>query len=393
MSTAVGDLFPQIRDYCRNSNLDNTRMIRAIDQAGDLINSQLGLPSQEKYSNFDFDQDQPTYSVPTGFVEPIFLRYQDEEWNENKRFSYRPAEYIHERVNLVTSDTRLYGFSAETGSWLMYVLAENTMAPMTIDTFDTDASSWVNTGDAGTPTNDIYVYKEGTASMVFPITVSGTSAILTTTITAQDLNTWLDIGHFKVWCYLDAVTHFTSVSFKWGTSAAKYMLQTVVAQADGTAFTVGWNQLDFLWSTATQVGVVDPHTITYYQFIFTYTGAFAGGTTFRLDYLRLMKPDTLVLSYYSGYKGTNSTGTSLTTFTASTDLFQFDNFDVGLKNLYAIYAAAIINPQILVDDTHAKEQYEVYSREYKRRYPRKRTNQLLSIPTLPRTSQSSNQHL
>ena len=385
MATSVGDLLPQIKDYIRNYNLDPTRAIRAIDQAADMVNSQLGLPSQERYYNFDFDQDQTTYALPAGFTEPVFLRYQDEEWNENNRFSYRPSEYIHERVNLVTSSTRLWGISAETGSWLLYVLAENTMAPMTIDTFDTDASSWVNTGDAGVPTNDIYVYKEGTASMVFPIHVTGTSAILTTTVTAEDLNTWLDIGHFKVWCYLDAVTHFTSVSFKWGTSASNYMLQTVTTQQDGTAFTVGWNQLDFLWSTATQVGTVDPHTITYYQFIFTYTALFAGGTTFRLDYLRVMKPDTLVLTHYTGYKGTTAGGVPLTKFTAASDLFAFDKFDVGLANLYAIYAAVIINPQILVDDVHAKEQYEVYSLEYKRKYPRKRTNNLLAIPNLPIT--------
>ena len=388
----IGDLIPQVKDYVRNQNLDTSRAIRALDNGTDYVNSELGLPSQEGVYIFDFDQSQPTYSLPVDFVEPIYLRFTDEQLNRNKHFSYRPVELIYSRIKSVipgdrwTQGTQLFGISAETGGWVLYVLGSNSVSLLTLDTFDRNNSlNWTPSGDAHNVGDDLYIYKEGAGSMSFDITVSGSSATLTKTNTNDNLYTYINVGHFKVWCYLETVTDLTSVSFAWGTGASNYYLQSVTTQSDGTAFVIGWNLLDFTWDGCSQVGNPNPNVVSFYQFIFSYGASFTGATSFRLDYLRLMVPDQMKLDYYSGYKGTDSNGTKLTKFTSTTDILSISTFDSGLSNLYSIKAAELINPQLLNDDTQAMDQYNKYSLVYKRKYPRKRINNLLASPNTPNT--------
>ena len=386
MATSISDLIPIVKDYCRNQNLSNTRVISALNQSFDYVNSELGLPSQETSTSLDFDQDTPTYALPSDFIEATSLRFDDDELNRNKSFSYKPIEYLHEKIKSVTSDTRLFGVGAEDGAWKLYILCQNSVSPLTLDTFDSNnATNWTVGGGASNITNDIYVYKEGAGSLSFDITGGGTSSTLTKTNSNDNFYTFLNTGHHRVWLYLQATTHFTSISLSWGTNASNYYLQTATAQADGTAFQIGWNDIDLDWATASQVGTPDPNVVSYYQWGFNYTAAFVGGTSFRLDYSRIMVPDTMKLVYYSSYKGTTSTGTPLVTFTSITDLLSIDAFDKGLLNLYAIKAAEIINPQILNENQHAADQYSKYSLMYRRKFPRKRLNNFLCNPKVAST--------
>ena len=274
MSTSVNDLIPQVKDYARNTNLDTTRVIRAIDQAVDYVNTEMGLPSQEFEYTFDFDEEQPTYTLPTGFLEPIWMRYQDDELNKNSYFSYLPPEYIYRRIDAVTGDTLLWSVGVLNNLPLLYVLAQNSMAPITIDTFDiNNDTNWTAGGNAASIADDYIIYKEGSGSMKFNVVVSGTSATLTSTVNNFDLTPFQTIGHFKFWLYLQATTHFTSISLKFGTTASAYWLQSATTQADGSAFVIGWNEIDLPWSTATEVGSPDYTNMDYFQFILTYTGA------------------------------------------------------------------------------------------------------------------------
>jgi hypothetical protein len=388
----IGNLIPSIKDYVRNQNLDTSRAIRALDKATDYVNSELGLPSQERVYLFDFDQSQPTYQLPADFIEPFYLRFSNDQLNRNKHFSYRPAELLYSRIKSVIpgdrwiQGTQLFGVSAENGSWVLYVLGSNSVSLFTLDTFDRNNSlNWTPAGDASSVGDDLYIYKEGAGSMSFDITVSGTSATLTKSDANDNLFTYINVGHFKCWCYLQSVTHFNSISLAWGNDASDHYLQSVTTQADGTPFVIGWNQLDFEWDGCSQVGNPNPNIISYYQFIFSYGALFTGGTSFRLDYLRLMVPDQMKLDYYSGYKGTDYLGNNLTSFSSITDILSISNFDVGLGNLYSIKAAELINPQLLNDDSQAMDQYNKYSLAYKRKFPRKRINNLLAVPSTPLT--------
>jgi hypothetical protein len=388
----LNDIIPKIKDFSRNQNLDNSRAIRAIDSASSFVLNQLGLPGYENEYSFDFDEDQNFYTLPTDFGEAISLRYDDDSLNKNGRFIGRTAEFLFSRIKRTASDTRLFGIYTAKGIWQLIVLAKNSKASFHIDSFNSNNSSnWVASNDATNITDDTNTYKEGAGSLRFDINVSLSGlnrATLKRTVTAQDLYSQKDVGHFKCWAYLPTITNFSSISFSWGTDASNYYKVTVTTQEDGSSFIVGWNKLDFKWSGATQVGSPNDHQITFYQFDFDYTASFTNANNFRLDYLRLNIPDKLILQYYTKYKGKDSLGNYLNNFSATTDSFLFGNFNNDIGDIIALHSAVILNPQILVDDKYVRQLYQEYYTIFVKKYPRKRGINFLFDPAVAKTSSS-----
>jgi hypothetical protein len=388
-NVTVSDIITLVKSWVRNQNLSDTRGLQAVNQATDLIKTQMGLPGDIKTSNFDFIETQAAYSTPSDFLEPIGLRYYDNVANRGMPFYFTTPKEIYPRIEQKTSDTRLWSVDYETGSPRLIILSSNTMSALQLDNFDQSASLWTASEDAGDLANDTVTYKEGAGSLKFDIIVGQSAynqAILSRTISTQDLWQYLNVGHFQFYFQNSNITNFTSVTFKWGTNASNYYTQTVTTQSDGSAFVQDWNLLDFKWATATEVGTPDPHNINFYEIDFNYSAAYTGGTNYRLDDLELITPDTMVLTYYSKYKGTDTSGTTnLEQFTATTDILNIGSWDTGLKNLVAIYAAVILNPQLLNENNEAKEQYKYWTNFYQRRFPRRRLNNLQVNPSISKT--------
>jgi len=388
----LSDIIPKIKDFTRNQNLDESRAVRAIDSASSFVLNQLGVPGYEREYSFDFDEDQNFYALPVDFGEAISLRYDDDNLNKNGRFIGRTAEFLFSRIKRVASDTMLFGVYTAKGVWQLIVLAKNSKASLPIDSFDYDNSSnWVASNDATNITDDTNTYKEGAGSLRFDIDVSLSGlnrATLKKIVTAQDLYSQKDVGHFKCWVYLPTITNFSSISFSWGTDTSNYYKVTVTTQEDGSAFEVGWNKLDFKWEDAVQVGSPNDHQITFYQFDFDYTASFTSTNNFRLDYLRLNTPDKLILQYYTKYKGKDNSGTYLSNFSATTDSFLFGDFNTDIGDMIALHSAIILNPQILVDDKYVRQLYQEYYTIFVKKYPRKRGINFLFDPSVAKTSSS-----
>jgi len=264
------------------------------------------------------------------------------------------------------------------------------MASVPLDTFDSDNdTNWTASNDAENISDDTVTYMEGSGSLRFDIDTAASvndRATLTTTVTGSDLSAYVDKGYFKVYCYLTNITDFTSISFNWGSDISNYYKTTVTAQQDGTAFEVGWNELSFAWLGATEVGTPDSTVLTKYWFDLDYEAGYTGGTAYRLDYLRLVVPDEMVLTYYTNYKGKTTGDAYLFTFTATTDKFLFGDIDPSLSKLVALEAAVLINPTILVEDKSVRTLYLEFSTLFKKRYPRKRARNLLAEPPIARTN-------
>lgn len=388
MATPVSEVYSLVKDYVRNQNLDSTRAIRAIDSSADFVFSHLGIPGQEKEYSFDFFEDQSRYPIPTGYGEPIWMRYEDDTLNRNRRFTFKNGELLFERIDAVSSDTRLWGtYFADTNPQLI-VIAKNSVSSMILDSCDS-TDGWAASLDASNLHVDPYTKEEGVASLAFDISnpAGGNDrARLTKTISAQDWSTYIDIASFRVRYYLQDNT-ITSLSFNWGNSVSVYYKSTVTTQADGSAFVVGWNILAFPWIGATQVGTVDTTAITSYWIDLDYDDTFAGGTSYRIDDIRLSVPDRLINTYYTTYKAKTSLGVNIQTITALTDVFNFGSFDPAIKQIIALYAAVIINPQILVNDASVRKLYQDFTTLFMKKYPKKRTNNLLVEPNVARTSE------
>ncbi len=385
MTIKISDIANLVKDFCRNQSFETDRIIRVINSACDFIFSWLGLPCQEREYRFDFYETQTQYPLPVDFSEFISLRFENDELNRRGTFSYRPVEYLYESVDNLGKNSRLVGIDSATGNWRLWVLAHNSKATLTLDTFDTN-TKWTALHDASDIRDDRITYKEGIGSLAFDITpTSFCRATIKKVGEVYNLKEYQDIADFKMYVYLPEVVDLTSISFNWGSSDTDYFKQTVTTQEDGTAFQVGWNDISFPWNGAIQVGSPDLENINKLWIDFDYENTYNGGVNYRLDFLRVNQPDKMILTYYTKYKGQTSTGTDVEMFTSLDDNLFIGDFDVGLMNLIAIYASLLLAPQLLQDNKWLGEQYQMYLTSYSRKYPRKRANNLLTIPSLPRT--------
>jgi len=394
MSVAISDVAPLIRDYSRNQFLTDARVFRVATTAIRFLKEHMGLPGHEREHTFNFFDDDITFSLPTDWGEAISIRFDDDQLNSQQRFTYKPVEFLFERVKAVDMTTRLWGVYGAGGTLVAYVLAKNSTSGATIDTFDAnDDTNWVASLDATNLHTDNLLFKEGAASLAFDVDVSssGSNRATITSVANKigpfDLSALEDISYFKCWVYLPTVTSFTSISFTWGSSASNYWKQTVTAQEDGSAFKVGWNELSFQWNGATPSGSPDSTSVSYYVFDFDYAGAFADADGFHIDFLRVEKPDVMISTYYTTHVGKTSAGTYLDTFSATTDVFLFT--DPSLMELVALEAAKIVNPTLLVDDAAFKALYTDFWTLYSRKYPKKFLQSLRAEPRTARTSTQS----
>lgn len=393
MATTLNDVAPLVRDYARNQALTDARVIRAINTATSLVQSQLGLPGYEKQFEFEFDQSQPVIQLPVDYGEMLSLRYRDAEQANHIPFTYKPGEYLYQRFDLIDGATRLVGDYNADGFWQLFVIAPNTVAPTVIDTFDnSDATNWTPSGDADDIVTDTAVYVQGNASLRFNIfqNVANRGSIESSSWGPFNFTQYVDIGRFDFYTFLPNITNFTSVSINWGTDSSNYFKNTVTTQSDGSAFQLGWNTLAIEWNGAVQVGSPDSTQIGWFKVDWDYTGAFTPTDSFRIDYLRMVRPDWMVLTYNTTYKGTTTLGAPLYTFTALTDKFPFGDMDPSIMELVALQAAVVVNPTLLQENSHVRDSYKTYSMTFQKRYPKKRFKNLLSDPRLPGRPQGNN---
>ena len=137
---------------------------------------------------------------------------------------------------------------------------------------------------------------------------------------------------------------------------------------------------------AAVVGTPNIQQIQWFKLDFDFDVAYIPTDGFRLNWLRLIVPDPLTLTYYTSYKGKAAAGTFIRDFTVTTDTFLFGDMDTALKEIVAIQAAVLTNPQILVDDVSVRRAYEGFTKVFKARYPRKRVKNLLADPTMSLTT-------
>lgn len=192
---------------------------------------------------------------------------------------------------------------------------------------DDGGGTWVadtSNSDATNVTIDTNEFLQGAASLNFDVDVSQSgndkATIQNTTLTALDLASLEDLGEWIFDVYLPDVTNFSSVTFYWGSDTSNYWSATNTTDIDGAAFVAGWNRIKVAWGDATKTSSPDVSEIDYIAFDFNYTGSQADDTDFRIDDLRIVRPEAMRFYYLSWDVGTNNSGSAITSFTATTDI-------------------------------------------------------------------------
>jgi hypothetical protein len=390
MSVQVSNVISDVKNFSRNQNLSDDRVISSINTAIDLVSSHLGLPGHEMQYTFNYFEENPYIPLPIDFGEPISLRFNEDRLNRFNRFHYVLPEYIYPRINAVDFQTALWSYDFSSGKKQLIVLTKNSTAQILIDPFDNSANTWVASSDATNVVNDNITYKEGAGSLRFDINVN-LSADNKATLTGifpqgYDLRTMNDQGYFLVKVFIPNIINFSSITLSWGSNSSNYWTQTVMNQLDGSPFEVGWNTIGIPWYDASIIGIPDETNVKWFKFDFSYTNSYASTPGFRLDHLLVKKPDKMILSYYTTYKGKDVNGNYITSFSSPTDTFLFGDFDPALRQLISIETAVILNPQLLVENNSVSMLYNDFFSTYSRKYPKKRINNLFVDPTIARTS-------
>lgn len=216
------------------------------------------------------------------------------------------------------------------------------------DSLTASGGTWAadtTNSDALTPTIDTTDGSNGTQGcLTFDITVAQSgnnrATIYNSSLTSEDLTSEKDLTTWILDVKFPAITYISSVTFYWGSDSSNYWSVTSTTQYDGTAFVADWNTIKFTWLGATKTGTPDITAIDYIRIDVNYTGSQADATSFKLDNLRLVRPEPLTLSYTSWYVGTDTGGTKITKFSATTDIPFFSGQYDQYKYSCGAYAAS-----------------------------------------------------
>lgn len=182
-------------------------------------------------------------------------------------------------------------------------------------------------GDGTNLTVDTNEFKQGSASLNFDLDVSQTAnnkAILyNSTMNTMDLSDYEDLSAWIFDFYIPENLYSTSFTLYWGSDTSNYWSATVTTDINGGAWVDGWNVVKVNWSDATKTGTPDVSAIDYVQVDYNFGASQADETDLRIDNLRLVRPEKLKFHYLSWYVGTNTGGTDIAVFGATTDIPYF----------------------------------------------------------------------
>lgn len=235
--------------------------------------------------------------------------------------------------------TNMFTMNFNTGLKTIRINAPFLNAPVIINQIEAIGTN--GTWSVGGTATDLAVnntnYVQGAGSLQFN-TTTGAAYLENTTMTAVDLSDVENQSSLFVWVYIPTGASLTSVELRWGSSSGNYWTKTVTVNQEGTAFVNGWNQCQFIWSTATTVSSPDSSAIDYARITLNTTATLTGCLLNGLDSIL---GTILSYEYYSKYLFRDvSTGAFQETVTDDSNLINLDTESYNLLfNLVAYYAA------------------------------------------------------
>lgn len=199
-----------------------------------------------------------------------------------------------------------------------------------MDTFDVTINGvnaqsnglWAPQGDASGFYAENLNFVQGGGALGMNLSgVTGLADIINTTAAVFDMSAlrYNDVSFLFVWIPVGFSSRFTSFTLDRGSSTTAYKRATATTRQDGTAFTDGWNFIQFPWNTATTTGSPDDTKNTYRRFGMNYTvGTAIPGVL--IDNWTDSLGTLYEAEYYSEYLFRTSGGTWIAKPTSDSDL-------------------------------------------------------------------------
>lgn len=232
------------------------------------------------------------------------------------------------------------------------------------DALDNDGL-WVadtTNSDAINLTIDENDYVEGSSCFNFDVDVSQSgnnkATIYNSTLSSANLADFDSLSFWLMNVKFPSVVNISSVTIYWGTDSSNYWTSTSTTDIDGGSFITDWNLLKFAWSTATPIGTPTASNIGYFKIDINYTGSQTDATDFKIDFIRVAKPERLVFHYLSWKSGSNASGADIMKFTAGTDFPYFSGQYDQYKYPVAHKAASLAFASMRLYDESTREESE-----------------------------------
>lgn len=374
MSVTIASLITNLDTYIGDSSTDRisqAERFQALTEGVAWLLEELGNDHAIKTYALDYLDTIHYYKVTSTLGDLLMsadLRRDEED--QTLSALHKSARDIAEDIGQQSLDFAWSVERRDDDTYVVVTLNGNHQAKVVSDFDSTTAGggTWEvddTNSDATNLTADTVEKKQGSASLNFDVDVSQSAnnraTITNSTLTTLDLSEYEDLASWLFWIYVPDVTEFSSVTLYWGSDSSNYWSATATTDIDGATFVAGWNQVKIDWADATKTSSPDEDEIDYIRIDFNYTASQGDDTDFRIDYLRIAKPERLTFHYVSWDVGENSGGTAISAFTATTDVPFFSSKYDQYRYPVAHKAASVIFQSLRLRDESREEMREAQS--------------------------------
>lgn len=287
---------------------------------------------------------------------------------QTQSFAHKSSRELAEEIGQSFGEPS-FAIERRNGDTFLIINSPSKYAAKTISNFESDedgGGTWTvdtTNSDATNLTEDSTWSTNGYGSLNFDIDVSQSgnnrATIYNDGLDDLDLSDDEDLSYFVLDVYIPDVTYVTGYTLYWGSSSTAYWSLTQTTDINGNALVNGKNTLKFAWSSATSTNSPDVTAINYIRIDVNYSASQTDDTDFRIDYLRLVRPEELTFYYTSWAVGQTSAvdTTKIYAFSATTNVPYFSGQYDQYKFAVAHKAAAILfmSPLRLTNQSSAEE--------------------------------------
>ena len=385
MSTVVNNIQDKvninIRDTSTNSVTAANRL-SAISQATQELMAEFGFDHQNRTYELNFFDTIHYYNITAdvpSLFEPVDLRRKEGDHTET--FQRKSAREIANEIDLGHTENSFAIERKDLAQYLVVNFNPKYSATILESCENTANGSWsldTTNSDATNFTIDEVEFKAGNASFNFDIDVSQSSnnrATLETSAarTIADLSTFEDLGSVVLWIYIPVKDYINSFTVYLGTDSTNYWSGAATSASDvsGNAWVSGWNRIRVDWEDMTKTGSPTSTAVDYMRFDMNYATAQGDDTDFRIDDIKIVRPEKLDFHYESTYIGRSSTAANISEFSSVNDIPFYSNTYDHFDNPISHKAAAILFRSMgLYNDAEREEQeWRKQMNDLKKRLP------------------------
>lgn len=354
MSVTVASLVTNFDTYIGDSSTDRISQVERfqfLTESTVWLQEETGNDHMVKTYTLNYYDNVHYYKITSAvasLLEGADLRRGEADQLET--MAHKSARELAEEIGQKNMESS-WAIERRDSDWFLVVNHQSKYLPDLIASFDSvtaDGGTWAadtTNSDATNVTADPYEYKQGSGSLNFDLLVAQSgnnrATISNSTVNSMDLTQYNNLAAFVFWVYIPDVTYTTSVTLYWGSSSTAYWSASATTDINGNAFVAGWNRIAIQWSAATMTSTPNVAAITYIRFDVNYGASQANATDYRIDDLNVVRPEALTFLYTSWYVGTNSGGTAITAFSATTDIPYFSGQYDQYKYAVAHRAASL----------------------------------------------------